>query len=552
MAKLIAFTLASCAALTSADSFLAKSPGLLNQEDVKQVLLAELLGRSDNKMLQQIEGELRPMFTALPKGEHGLLEMATVRYALHRHFLNKYGWFVKGLDSAGESWNSSGATTVMKARASAYILSLFEEHLNGKGMGLHELAVFAATLADLIHAEAIGNLEKIYKVMDLPMQGPVDPAQAESALKSFVVAHLLGSVVRIETASDLKAMQAQLDYQYPNQEDTNMWVEDFRQTYDMEQKRSRRNPFVPHVPSFDETSAFVLQFGHHFGSFQNLECHTMKRKLVEMEHMGSGRVLLSKFYSSALAGGWEFMESVEYLRNQGALDESNPSSPSVVIANYMNSRMNCLTASDYYAVCCLDECDGLLSRLEEKIAAPRAEAARIAEAVSNLQSDTVDAPRNLSSTLVARLNDIAEANSGLVPLHGRLFAQWMHHAYPRECSFPHVAGAVQPMYPVEFAIAHGHELLEASQEVMEMHVARMDENSEQPFELPWSHEEELVAEHNFGVHRASRRSAAGAGVAAFKALAALAALASFAVPMVRTCKVAFSSSAPSKEQSLLV
>merc|ERR550525_2140732 len=171
-------------------------------------------------------------------------------------------------------------------------------------------------------------------------------------------------------------------------------MEDLRQTMDLEQ-RSRRNPFMPQFVTFDDLAALVLQVGHNFGSFQNLECHTLKRKLIEMEHAGNGRVLLSRFYSNALAGGWEFMESVEYLRNQGALDESNPDSPAVMIPNYMNSRMNCLTASDFYAVCCLNECDELLGKIEAHVALPHADPARISDVVSALQSDTVDAPRNL-------------------------------------------------------------------------------------------------------------------------------------------------------------
>lgn len=265
-----------------------------------------------------------------------------------------------------------------------------------------------------------------------------------------------------------------------------------------------------------------------------------------MEHAGSGRVLLSKFYSNALAGGWEFMESTEYLRNQGALDESDPNRPSVVIPNYLNSRMNCLTASDYYAVCCLNECDGLLDRLEAKIAAPQAEPAHIAGVISNLQSDTVDAPRNLSVALLARLDEIAQAHSGQVPLHGRLFTQWMHHAYPRECPFPHVSGVVQPMSPLEFAMEMGKEFLEASEEVMKMHAARSAETSDVPVALPWSHEEELVAEHSFGVHR--RSSLHASMHTAMHTLAALTALASFAVPIVRAVKVALSSD-PSASES---
>merc|ERR1719220_2130891 len=196
---------------------------------------------------------------------------------------------------------------------------------------------------------------------------------------------------------------------------------------------SQRNPFAQHPITFDTTAALALQFSHRFGSFQNLECHRLKRKLVDLEHAGSGRVLLSQFYAQALNGDWEFMESVEYLRNQGALDETEPDHPAVVIPNYMNSRMNCLTASDFYAVCCLNECDEILGRVEQQIGLPRAEPKLIAEVVSRIQSDTVDAPRNLSSALLSRLNEIADKHGGRVPLHGRLFAQWLHHAYPREC-----------------------------------------------------------------------------------------------------------------------
>ena len=41
---------------------------------------------------------------------------------------------------------------------------------------------------------------------------------------------------------------------------------------------------------------------------------------------------------------------------------------------------------------------------------------------------------------MARLDEIASLHAGPVPLHSRLFRQWMHHAYPRECPYPHEAG----------------------------------------------------------------------------------------------------------------
>merc|ERR1739847_167092 len=142
------------------------------------------------------------------------------------------------------------------------------------------------------------------------------------------------------------------------------------------------------------------------------------------------------FYKPALSGGWQFQENVGYLRQLGALDESNPSSISVIIANYLYSQANCIASSGYYSVCGIDECEGLLGRLEENIAAPDAKPSTIIAIVESMPSSTVNSSRKLPLKLLNYLNEIAALHGGLVPLHGRLFAQWLHHAYPRECPYP--------------------------------------------------------------------------------------------------------------------
>merc|ERR1719272_2221336 len=94
---------------------------------------------------------------------------------------------------------------------------------------------------------------------------------------------------------------------------------------------------------------------------------------------------------------------------------------------------------------------------------------QIIQLVSSLSSDTVVAPRFLSAPLMRRLHSIAESNAGQIPLHGRLFAQWMHHAFPRECPFPH-EGGTNPQTPDEWMQKSGHESAEASEEEMQAHV----------------------------------------------------------------------------------
>lgn len=500
----------------------------VTREDVKQFLLSELSGHVSGPRLDGIEKELRPMYIALPKSETGRLEPPTVRYALHRFFVQRHGWYVKGLDNAGSAWNESTGTTVLKHRAPVYIQSLFEEHLHGLGLGLHELAVFAATLEDLIHAETTGKLEWIYAALRLPLVGPVAKEQADLASHYYVVAYLTIISAFAKNQKDLESMESRLRDEYPDFIETSLWAKDLRQANELELS-SRRNPFVEHIPSFDDSLAFASAFGHQFGSFQNLECHKLKEKLVDLEHFGTGRVPLSIFYSHALAGAWEFMESIEYLRNQGALDETDPARPSVVIANYINSQTNCLAGSDFYQVCCINECEGLMTHIERQIEAPSGEPARIAQVTSSLPSDTVDAPRNLSAALVSRLEEIAHLHSGRIPLHGRLFAQWMHHAYPRECPFPHVSGTTTPLSQEEWVEQFGAEGLSVGRDVMEKHASQANMTSVITKVLPWTVEEELVAENKQTTTQKRRYPLV-------HMLVFLAALVSFAVPLMRVGK----------------
>merc|ERR1712226_1692742 len=64
--------------------------------------------------------------------------------------------------------------------------------------------------------------------------------------------------------------------------------------------------------------------------------------------------------------------------------------------------------------------------------------------VASLQSLSMPSGKTVSPYLLRQLDEIANMNGGRVPLHGRLFAQWMHSAYPQECPFPHVSGTSNP------------------------------------------------------------------------------------------------------------
>jgi len=474
----------------------------MSEDEVQTSLLTEVEGTfgtgSASSRVKQLEALLTPMYGALPKNEKGYLGHATVRYALHRLFVQRHGWFIKGLDAAGgHRGNSSADVGLLKAQVPAYIQDLFEQRLGGRGFGLHELGVLAATIEHLVHSEAVKRLGHAFKVHRYLPTSVMTTSEADSVLDTYMTSYILGEDLSKMSLQEALVWKADMPELYLAWNDTVEWVHSMRRNLtesdgSAEQKASGELDFAL-------VARVAERVGEQFGSFQDAECREIKSSLVSIEERGTGRVRLSDFYKPSLGGAWHFEESVSYLRELGALDETD-SEPRVVIANYISSPSNCIASSSFYSVCCMDECEGLLGHLESKIAAPEATSARIATIVADLSSSSVAAPRQLSATLLRRLDEIAAEHGGNVQLHGRLFAQWMHHAYPRECPFPHLSGTTNPQTPDEWLATTGQKTA-ASNAEMRAHVYKgwvkdnqFDKQKSQfdVEDLPWSPEEELL------------------------------------------------------------
>merc|ERR1719343_118724 len=263
----------------------------------------------------------------------------------------------------------------------------------------------------------------------------------------------------------------------------------------------------------------------------------MTELLLDMEVQSSGRVPLASFYKSGFALEWDFWEPKEYLQHAGTLDESDPAHPTLIIPNYANGMSNCLASSSFFAVCCTNKCEYLVGHLERELAAPSAQPQRIAALVALLPSDTVDAPRELSASLLARLQEIAAYHSGEVPLHGRLFAQWLHHAYPRECPFPHVDGEKNPLTPEAWAAQAGRDYALSEDEMRSSIREGLLWPQSRSEELPWSATEELMATHRHG-----RRSASGW----WRKGMAIVLVAAVAVPLLRAWEATLGAVTPTQ------
>jgi len=468
--------------------------GRLSYDELKAAVMDEVMAAlgSDNRLTQQrlesIEQSLRPTFMAMPKNEFGNLDHASARYVMHRLFVQRHAMFIKGLEPGGGSWSDGNvsASDVLQDRVPDMVQSMFEDRLKGRGLGMHELAVLAATYEHLIHDEAVKRLEASFVALEQPLDRKLNEFQANDLIDTYMMVYIHGKNISDMTRAEVVAQKSQVS-SYPGWQATQKFTRQVQSS--VVASKASDADFANGELSFQGLAAVVEEIGERYGRWQDAECRDLKTSLLKFENGGTGRVMLKDFYSAGLNGMWQFSETVEYLQELGALDESTDQ-PAVLIPNYVNAHSNCLASSSLYSVCCIDECEALLGHLETKIAEPEASSNRILELVSQLPSATVVAPRAIPTDLKQRLEEIASHHNGTVPLHGRLFAQWLHHAYPRECSYPHVSGSKNPKTSYEWAETRS---VSATPAEMQAVVDRYKDHQTQPATLPWTHHEELIA-----------------------------------------------------------
>jgi hypothetical protein len=444
--------------------------------------------------VDRLEKALKPMFLAMPKDVSGHIDATSVRYLLHRLFVQRHGWFVIGLDNGGDSWNSSSPAAVFQNHAEEHH-ALFDSKLSKHGFALHQVAVFAAALETLVHGESLERLEAAYRVLGLSKSEMLSEEDAVQAIRAYMLIynHMPQSLeLSALTRRHFDRMDQLAGSVYSTWSETQKFAQGIRQR------------ILEDVPSDERTTwetnlRIVEEIAERHGRWQDQDCHVLKGMLMDLEMPGTGRVRVEEFWKNRLDNkSWNFVESVPYLRQLGALDETNPTQMSVVITNYLYSPANCVSSSKFYSVCCIDQCEQLMGVMEQHVAASHATPSQIIDMISALPSDTVQAPRMLPSALTQRLEEIATLHNGHIPLHGRLFAQWMHHAYPHECPYPHMSGTTNPLTPEKWMLSSTHrdqplevgedeirKLLEASK------LAEGNDDLELHKMLPWHMEEEL-------------------------------------------------------------
>merc|ERR1719183_198042 len=402
--------LGGLATVADANAFLGRLPhqnatAALSAES-ERTLLAELevaIGsghrHATERRLKRIEQMLSPMYGAMTKNEHGRLGSAAAGYLLHRVFVQRHGWFIRALEPAGGSlaaWNSSSPTSILEERVPEHVQNLFERRLGKHGLGLKEVAILASTLEHLVHVEALDRLRVSFLAKNYSQEDVLSEEEAVNVLDMYMAIYILGFLhtnLTTMPASTAQKLHSNILELYPSWPETQQFL---REVY--KSVAPKRDYLY-----FNEIENVIAEIGERYGRFQDFECRQFKDWLVAIEDPsigGAGRVRISDFYGKALNDGkWQFSKSIDYLRQLGALDESDASNPRVIIPNYISGPSNCVASSAYYSVCCLDECEGILGRLEQLVSAPEASPSTILALIPMIPSATMPSNRTLWTRL---------------------------------------------------------------------------------------------------------------------------------------------------------
>eukprot|EP00928_Gymnodinium_smaydae_P060201 TRINITY_DN437_c0_g2_i1.p1 TRINITY_DN437_c0_g2~~TRINITY_DN437_c0_g2_i1.p1 ORF type:complete len:579 (+),score=111.67 TRINITY_DN437_c0_g2_i1:58-1794(+) len=450
--------------------------------------------------LASVQRTLEPMWRVAPKNDDGRVEWRMVRYLAHRYFMKTSSLLIRGLEPARQVNDShAGAADILSNRVPS-LVDVLEGKRSSRGFSLEDTVALIATLEQVIFDSESSLLETAYKRHGRTITSSISHEELNHVLITYMINWMIPDDSK--TVDILLSKPSLLKEAIPQWESIKHLVEGLAKGMEFSRKLNPRpgqgTNTMEQRYSFQDAHEAVASITKTFASFWEAECQSIKTSLVALDKSGTGRIALSDFYAANAAGEWRFGESEAYLRELGALDETSPRDKYVVIPNYLLGANNCIVTNSHYFVCCVNECEEVLNDIEESVGSSVASPEDIMRPLANM-TNFDDEPLKITAAMKTQLERIAETHGGKVPVHGRLFAQWLHYLMPRECPFPHRAGMHSAQAPLEY----GTNYLASAGEV-EVHASRgrteatgmAEELDEAQWMSQWSEDEELIADYS--------------------------------------------------------
>lgn len=472
----------------------------------------------NEKTISRIEHQLAPIWNTLPKTEEGNVERRSLRYVIHTYFNRRWSIHIRGFEpSRPANATGWGSDDILAQRVPAFVETVLEsKHMLVRGFTLNDAAYIVATIDQLMHDWEGALLEQVFRDYGMSLSRSLSYHELARVLEAYVVSWLLRADA--DTVFELLSNRSLLELSIPRWSEVGQYIRGNIKSLEHKRRwapvesiqdglaRRGHNAFASQF-TFEDAHRIIGSIRQSFAGFWDSECASMKTTLFEMDAHRTGRVPLSRFYGTGMEADWRFGESEAYLRELGALDETSWRGKQVIISNYMQGASNCVVSTPHYFVCCINDCEPLLDEIEIAIGSPRADPQKLIDVVSSMTAQSTlddDLPPRLKGTMREQLKHIAAVHNGEVPLHGRLFAQWLHYAFPRECAFPHKVGMVTSTPPSEYGEHFYASVKEMTTHVTAANISNIsafgkDELEKMEWMSQWSPEEELIAEHGIVV-----------------------------------------------------
>ncbi|CAK9082187.1 Cytochrome c oxidase subunit 5b-1 [Durusdinium trenchii] len=401
-----------------------------------QRALREALAKVTAQRVLFVEETLRASYEAFPKDAKGNLPPHQALPALARaYFAKEHGWLVRGLEppgapiiAPGETYQAAKAPKergagdlyavhALEDKAPELAAALKEAALSpvtrAAGLSLADVAQAVAALEQILLEESVTLVREAYVLngLETDMQrlpGSIPEDQALEVLLSYLLLFRNGVPIDMTNATKHRLIKERA-------RKTVLWLPMKRFVDEaLEGSEGER--------SWAEVKEATMQMAKQFGRWQNSECEEMRSTLRKMEH-APGRVRLEDFHGSPKFTNYQFTEKEDYLQQAGILEEK-AGERSVLIANYLLGASNCIASSEYFSVCCLNECEVLVNQFEAAVQAPGAPVSQVMQVARELNASAVD-----------ELADAAD-ESQVVVWHTAGFRHWLHRAFPYQCPRP--------------------------------------------------------------------------------------------------------------------
>jgi len=146
------------------------------QEDIMNAMGSMLGcgGQATPEKMASIRKTLDPMWLTLPKISSGRIDRRSMRYLIHRYFMQTSSLMIRGFEPTRPVNDSHwGVADILSQVVPAYVESVLESrHMSQHGFGLNDTVTMVVMLEQLIFDSESALMEKVYKAQHKPMPPP--------------------------------------------------------------------------------------------------------------------------------------------------------------------------------------------------------------------------------------------------------------------------------------------------------------------------------------------------------------------------------------------